>query len=119
MRAYTEALIGSQPIRMLDHDGEEVLSRLKLHSRAYIRDNEVNVFFINTVSPCNTTFTPPFYEEYPVGILDGFKIDGNISVTQWDDDDQPSGKSFVIESVTENQFLICLLYTSPSPRDRG
>ncbi|GAA3638601.1 hypothetical protein [Flavivirga jejuensis] len=106
MRAYTESLIGSQPIRMLDHDGEEVLSRLKLHSRAYIRDNEVNVFFINTVSPCNTTFTPPFYEDYPVGILDGFKIDGNISVTRWDDDDQPSGESFVIKPVTENQFLI-------------
>lgn len=104
-RAYTEALIGSQPIRMLDHDGEEVLSREKLHSRAYIRGNEVNVFFINTVSPCKT-FTPPFYKEYPVGILDGFKIDGNISVTQWDDDDQPEGASFVIEPVEENQFLI-------------
>tara|TARA_R110001592_G_scaffold139136_1_gene358936 strand:- start:9544 stop:11205 length:1662 start_codon:yes stop_codon:yes gene_type:complete len=106
-RAYTEALIGSQPIRMLDHDGEEVLSRFKLHSRAYIRDNEVNVFFINVVSPCNAVnFTPPFYEEYPVGILDGFKIDGTISVTQWDDDDQPLGESFVIEPVEENQFLI-------------
>ncbi|WP_157691803.1 hypothetical protein [Polaribacter sp. KT25b] len=104
-RAYNEALIGSQPIRMLDHDGEEVLSREKLHSRAYIRGNEVNVFFINTVSPCKT-FIPPFYEEYPVGILDGFKIDGNISVTQWDDDDQPEGESFVIEPVEENQFLI-------------
>ena len=104
-RAYTEALIGSQPIRMLDHDGEEVLSREKLHSRAYIRGNEVNVFFINTVSPCKT-FTPPFYKEYPVGIQDGFKIDGNISVTQWDDDDQPEGASFVIEPVEENQFLI-------------
>ncbi|WP_139956431.1 hypothetical protein [Flavicella sediminum] len=104
-RAYTEALIGSQPIRMLDHDGEEVLSREKLHSRAYIRGNEVNVFFINTVSPCKT-FIPPFYEEYPVGILDGFKIDGTIRVTQWDDDDQPLGESFVIEPVTENQFLI-------------
>ena len=104
-RAYTEALIGSQPIRMLDHDGEEVLSREKLHSRAYIRGNEVNVFFINTVSPCKT-FIPPFYEEYPVGILDGFKIDGNINVTQWDDDDQPLGESFVIEPVEENQFLI-------------
>ncbi|MGJ8758946.1 MAG: hypothetical protein ACSHXA_00275 [Polaribacter sp.] len=104
-RAYTEALIGSQPIRMLDHDGEEVLSREKLHSRAYIRGNEVNVFFINTVSPCKT-FIPPFYEEYPVGILDGFKIDGDISVTQWDDDDQPLGESFVIEPVEENQFLI-------------
>jgi hypothetical protein len=106
-RAYTEALIGSQPIRMLDHDGEEVLSRFKLHSRAYIRDNEVNVFFINVVSPCNAVkFTPPFYEEYPVGILDGFKIDGNISVTQWDNDDEPLGESFVIEPVEENQFLI-------------
>lgn len=106
-RAYTEALIGSQPIRMLDHDGEEVLSRFKLHSRAYIRDNEVNVFFINVVSPCNAVnFTPPFYEEYPVGILDGFKIDGNISVTQWDDDEQPLGKSFVIKPLEENQFLI-------------
>lgn len=104
-RAYTEALIGSQPIRMLDHDGEEVLSREKLHSRAYIRGNEVNVFFINTVSPCKT-FIPPFYEEYPVGILDGFKIDGNITVTQWDDDNQPQGASFVIEPVEENQFLI-------------
>ncbi|WP_343329226.1 hypothetical protein [Polaribacter staleyi] len=104
-RAYTEALIGSQPIRMLDHDGEEVLSREKLHSRAYIRGNEVNVFFINTVSPCKT-FIPPFYEEYPVGILDGFKIDGDINVTQWDDDDQPLGESFVIEPVEENQFLI-------------
>ncbi|KGL58874.1 hypothetical protein PHEL85_3145 [Polaribacter sp. Hel1_85] len=104
-RAYTEALIGSQPIRMLDHDGEEVLSREKLHSRAYIRGNEVNVFFINTVSPCKT-FIPPFYEEYPVGILDGFKIDGNITVTQWDDDDQPEGESFVIKPIEENQFLI-------------
>ncbi|MDO5968711.1 hypothetical protein Q4Q35_02720 [Flavivirga aquimarina] len=108
MRAYTESLIGSQPIRMLDHDGEEVISRLKLHSRAYIRDNEVNVFFINAVSPCNTSFTPPFYEEYPVEILEGFTIDGDISVTRWDDDDQPAGESFIIESVEENQnqFLL-------------
>ncbi|MEO9572122.1 MAG: hypothetical protein ABJH82_00870 [Polaribacter sp.] len=106
-RAYTEALIGSQPIRMLDHDGEEVLSRFKLHSRAYIRGNEVNVFFINTVSPCNAVnYTPTFYKDYPVGILDGFKIDGDINVTQWDDDDEPLGESFVIEPVEENQFLI-------------
>jgi hypothetical protein len=106
IRAYSEALIHSQPIRMLDHDGEETLTRWKLQSRAYIKDNEVNVFLVNVVSPCFTDFTPISYEEYPIGILDGFKIDGNVSVTQWDDNDQPEGKSFNIEPVEENQFLL-------------
>ncbi|MFB9056117.1 hypothetical protein ACFFU9_05110 [Mariniflexile ostreae] len=106
IRAYSEALINSQPIRMLDHDGEETLTRWKLHSRAYIKGNEVNVFFINVVNPCVTDFTPISYEEYPIGILDGFKIDGNISVTQWDNNDEPEGNYISILPNEDNQFLL-------------
>ncbi len=52
-----------------------------------------------------TNFTPISYYEYLIGILDGFKINGNITIKQRDDNDQPEGKYFSIEPIEDNQFL--------------
>lgn len=110
MRAYSDAIHRSIPIRMIDHDGEETLTQGKLQSRAYLRGNEVNVFLINVVNPNATSVVPTPYEDYPVGILDGFKIDGKVTVRQWQDDSidgsEVEGKVTLVAALEENQFLL-------------
>ena len=102
IRAYSAGILQSQPIRMIDHDGEEVITRGKLQSRAYLRGDEVNVFLINVGSSS--------YEDYVVGILDDFTIDGKVIVTQWregtEDDTGYEGEVQRIDPVGDSQFLI-------------
>jgi hypothetical protein len=106
MRAYSDAIHRSTPIRMIDHDGEETFTKGKLHTRAYIRGNEVNVFLINVVNPNIAGLVPISYEDYVVGVLDDFKIDGNVIVRQWRDDISVEGEYSSIEPVSDNQLLL-------------
>ena len=110
MRSYSGAILGSIPIRMLDHDGEETFTNGKLHTRAYLRGNEVNVFLINVVNPNIAGIVPASYEDYAVGILDGFKIDGRVTVRQWQDDSvvgsEVEGEVILVDAIEEKQFLL-------------
>jgi len=110
MRAYSDAILRSTPIRMLDHDGEEVFTKGKLQTRAYLRDNEVNVFLINVVNPDEEGLEAISYEDYAVGILDGYSVDGKVLVRQWregtEDDTSFEGEVRKIDPVSDNQFLI-------------
>ena len=104
IRAYSAGILQSRPIRMIDHDGEEVITRGKLQSRAYLRGNEVNVFLINTGD--NTLS----YEDYVVGILDDFKVDGKVTMLQLRDGEEDvtsnEGEVQKIDPVGDSQFLI-------------
>jgi hypothetical protein len=106
MRAYSDGIHRSTPIRMIDHDVEETFTKGKLHSRAYIRDNEVNVFLINVVNPNIDGLVPVSYEDYVIGVLDGFKIDGKVNVRQWRDDISVEGEYTSIDPVSDNQVLL-------------
>lgn len=103
IRAYSDAILRSTPIRMIDHDGEEVITRGKLQSRAYLRGNEVNVFLINS-----TSSNPVSYEDYAIGILDDFNVKGTIAFRQWREDTDNEGEVMFVDPVNDNQFLIDL-----------
>jgi len=109
MRSYSKAILNSIPIRMIDHDGEETFTKGKLHSRAYLRGNEVNVFLINVVNP-KYDLKAISYKDYAIEILDGMSIDGSIMVKQWregtDNDTSFEGEVTNIEPVEENKFLL-------------
>ena len=57
-------------------------------------------------------------------ILDSANVSPDKKVSEWSDDDTAKVRSAVSQLViegelrAENQINICLLYTSPSPRDR-
>ena len=118
MRAFSDAIHRSIPIRMLDHDGEETLTQGKLHTRAYLRGDEVNVFLLNIVNPNAEGVVPVSYEDYAIGILDGYQIDGKVTFRQWREDtdndtydeetETDEGELFKITPVEENQFLVDL-----------
>ena len=107
MRAYSQGILHSRPIRMIDHDGEETFTKGKLQSRAYLRGDEVNVFLINVV---NVNYTdeiePVSYEDYAIELLDNFSIDGKVTVRQWRDDTDYEGEVSLVSPVKDNQFLI-------------
>lgn len=108
LRAYSDAILGSTPIRMIDHDGEETLTKGKLHSRAYIKGNEINVFLINIVNPNITGLVPISYKDYVVGILDAYKVDGRVTVRQWRDDTSIEGEVISKDPITNNQLQVDL-----------
>ncbi|MDB4335195.1 hypothetical protein OAA06_02415, partial [bacterium] len=103
IRGYSSAILGSTPIRMIDHDGEEVITRGKLHSRAYLRGNEVNVFFINSGRG-----TPVSYEDYVIGILDDFDVNGEVTFRQWTADTGNAGEYTMLNPVASNQIIVDL-----------
>lgn len=106
MRAYSDAIHRSTPIRMIDHDGEETLTKGKLHTRAYKRDNEVNVFLINVVNPNIDGIVPVSYEDYVIGVLDGFNIDGKVTMREWRDDIDIEGVNSIVDPIEENQLFL-------------
>lgn len=112
MRAYSDAIHRSTPIRMIDHDGESTLIQGKLHTRAYLRGDEVNVFLLNVINPNTVGLVPISYEDYALGILDDFKIDGRISIRQWrqstDNDTDIEGEYSMMDPTGDNQLLLDL-----------
>jgi hypothetical protein len=112
MRAFSDAIHRSTPIRMIDHDGENILSQGKLHTRAYLKGDEVNVFLLNVINPNTADLVPVSYEDYVIGILDSFKVDGDVTVRQWrestDNDTDIEGEYTVINPTGDNQILLDL-----------
>lgn len=115
MHDISIAIYGSQPIRMIDHDGEELLGNKdytgkwtdgrqkpnndpvfdeRLHTRAFIRNgNEVNVYIINVRYNVDVVAGKGiFYEDYAIKIENGV-IDGDVEYKQWTDNSSPSGDS--------------------------
>ncbi|WP_152439924.1 hypothetical protein, partial [Arcticibacter svalbardensis] len=112
MRAYSDAILRSAPIRMVDHDGEETFTQGKLHSRAYLRGIEVNVFLINVVNPNVAGLIPISYHNYVIGILNNFSVDGKATVRQWredtNNDTTTEGEISTLDPTKNNQLLVDL-----------
>lgn len=104
---YSVALLGSIPIRIRDHDGEETFDYKKLNTRAYIKGDEVNVFILNTVlkSMINQGKS---YKDYVIELAGEYKISDKVKITQWLD--TTSGDGNVIYKVPQspNSVLVDL-----------
>ena len=50
---------------------------------------------------------------------DGFKLSGTGSMNVWDGDEFRYYIGYQIPHEDSMDYKVCLLYTSPSPRDRG
>lgn len=122
MRDVSSVIYKSQPIKMIDHDGEELLKNENkynpvrfvetgskynstnnyptfnenVHSRAFIRGNEINVYIVNVrykeeIEKYGITETiGASYHDYKFNI-EGSEIDGDVSYVQWTDDSPLEG----------------------------
>lgn len=75
MQELTSNLLGYQPIMMLDHDGEDILEDGKVHTRAFIKGNQLIVWALNLG-------TETSYSSYRFQLATASPA-GDIQVKQW------------------------------------
>ncbi len=75
MQAASTPLLYSRPISMTDIDGEDLTELGKLQSRAFIKANQITVYFVN--------MSDTSYTDYGIALSDHQKIADNVVYTQW------------------------------------
>ena len=113
MHDISNVIYGSQPVRMVDHDGEELLGNKdytgkwtegrqkpnndsifdeSLHTRAFLKKgNEINVYIINVRYKVDVDAGKGnSYKDYVLKIENAI-IDGEVEYRQWTDESSPSG----------------------------
>lgn len=128
MHDISTTIYGSQPIRMIDHDGEALMgnkdysgkwtdARQKpnndlifdenLHTRAFIKNgNEINVYIINVRYKDDVNNGKgKSYEDYIVKIEDAM-IDGDVVYRQWTDDSSTTGDFGTFSPTTDSTITL-------------
>lgn len=104
MKSVSSPLLGSQPVKIVDHDGEGIMTLGKLQTRAFIKDNIINLYMLNVV-PKNQISKAVEYKAYKIKI-DESVIDGNVEYTLWTDDTSVSGENKMAEKLNDNIFSL-------------
>lgn len=128
MHDISTTIYGSQPVKMVDHDGEALLGdkdytgkwkedRQKpnndpifdenLHTRAFIKNgNEINVYIINVRYKVDMALGKgKSYEDYLIKI-DGSIIDGEVEYRQWTDNSSLSGDTGTLIPTTDSMISL-------------
>lgn len=104
MRSISVPLLGSQPVKIVDHDGEDIMTLGKLQTRAFIADNIINLYILNVVAKAKVSDAVE-YEGYKVQV-DESVIDGDVTYTFWTDETSVSGEKLIAEKLNDNIFSL-------------
>ena len=96
MRACSVPLINAWPVAVDDVDGSDISSSGKLHTRAFMKGDQVTVFALNINS--DKAYSNMVFR------VDSGLIDGDVSVQQWTNVDVAEGTETAIACASDHSF---------------